>query len=333
MYINCKLLIRAINPIHHGEGTEKDEKGYLITRIKKMEVFLKDGSIAEVPILYGNSLRGIMRDISAESFIENSEIKREEIPLDYQALLWSAGILNEVKVRSSDLTKIAKLFPPLSLFGFSFGNDMLSSKMIFSHIYPVTQETMLQTEDILDVFSKKIGFKPIPIKASDIVGEVSRTRTNDGIEIIGKRRGKSKEVDISQMIWTHEFIKPGIFFVGDIQLTNTEKYELGCFLDILERYSRADKLKIGGLSSIGYGRIKADVFMEIHNNGKIMSEYLLTLNGGFNKKLISGEDILEDCTNEYRKYLKSNLKTVKELFKKHSVITEKIKGFFDKIAI
>lgn len=331
MYVNCKLLIRNTAPIHHGEGTEKDEKGHLITRIKRTEVFLKDGTIAEVPIIYGNSLRGLIRDISAESFIENSGIKKEDMPLDYQALLWSAGILNDVKVRSSDLNKIAKLFPPLSLLGFSFGNDMLSSKTIFSHIFPVTEETTLQTEDILDVFSEKMGFKPTPVKATDIVGQVSRTRRGDGIELKTERKGKEK--DASQMIWAHEFIKPGVFFVGDIQVTNAEKYEVGCFLDILERFSRADKLRLGGLLSIGYGNIKADMHMEIRNNGKVMSEYMFNLNGKFEKKLISGEDILDECAKEYQKHLKSNLKTVKDLFKKHAVINEKITKFFDKIAM
>lgn len=137
--------------------------------IKRISILLPErGDIVQVPIILGNGIRGVLRDVMTHVFLEKvaekAESKNKSVNVDASALLlmFTGGVLRrrgdeQVTARSIDnLRKGIEVLLPLSVMGFALSNVMIPSKIKVSVFYPVCSETYQLIQDLIDKVKDKI---------------------------------------------------------------------------------------------------------------------------------------------------------------------------------
>ncbi|WP_448579736.1 RAMP superfamily CRISPR-associated protein [Thermosphaera sp.] len=187
MYV---LLIQAHEPISYGE-----ESVGIKTLIKKVSILLPERhEIIEVPVIFGNGVRGVLRDVLAYTFlnkvVEVAKNRNESVEVDARLLLLmlTGGVLRrreETPITAkeiNDLKEKVKLLPPLNIMGFAIANVMVPSKIKVSTFYPICSETYDLVGDLIDKIENDLKnyigkFKEIPLKK--LVSEIQMMHKDD----------------------------------------------------------------------------------------------------------------------------------------------------------
>jgi hypothetical protein len=132
--------ITALSPIHHG-GDEKTGSTPLLRTITIYDPRAKD--YHNIPFISGNSVRGRLRRLLMATFLDQIGFEVTN-PKLYHAL-FSGGLLESTDEETGyiDLElrrQIAKFLPPVALFGTTFGNQMVTGRLIVEHMFPICQE-------------------------------------------------------------------------------------------------------------------------------------------------------------------------------------------------
>jgi len=268
--------ITAVEPISHiGETRSIDSK----FNREKMMISSKAGitKVIEVPIISGNSLRGVLRRRAGYKFLELLEIKKETLTEGLQHALFSGGILKKGAeggvIDTSFVSKVRQNVPYLSLFGTVLGQQMIQSKLDVGQLIPISCQTKGRTGIDSD------------ISIYSLLDERAATRRDD---MEDKTKGTQyPDEQKQQMRYTHEVLVAGTEFFHYFTLKSCNDIEKGTFWSTIADFSKYPK--IGGLGCRGFGMIKLNY--EIQNypaqkyetwvveNKEIITKYLKELEG------------------------------------------------------
>jgi len=128
----------VLSSISHG-GENAGTTQYL----RREKVVQPDGSVAEVPIISGNALRGILRDHSANYTWEY--LGRPELPLPVFDVLYSGGALAKAGsgkvLGSKQLAELRRLVPHVALFGAAGGGRIIEGRLQVGKLTPIVRQT------------------------------------------------------------------------------------------------------------------------------------------------------------------------------------------------
>lgn len=231
--IKENIIYKALSPLSHNG----DETLSTTAPFRRQTVLFND-EIIEIPVISGNSIRGIWRRIGAKYLLEKLGIKEEEITAELYHKLFTGGSLNS-SVDHAQITyrrEVRKLIPFLSIFGSALDSFILKGKIVSSFLYPVSAET----EQFTGIKSEK--------EIYGCLGIEFYTRRDDYEEKKDKIIEKS-----DQMKYEGEVIIPGTELSQLIILDSHHENEIGCFMQIIKDFS--EKPIIGGVSRAGHGQV------------------------------------------------------------------------------
>lgn len=248
---SLKGKITAVSPIFHG-GNEKTGSVVLLNRIK----YLVNGKAMDVPFISGNEVRGYLRRLLMQDYLELAGYKIDLEKKQGQALfhtLFSGGILESVESESSsgviDLSRKREIWQnilPLRLLGCSFSNQMIEGKLKVSHMLPICKEL----KDFLpqEYCNSEQSFYTF-------ITREFQTRRDD------LRAEREKDEQATQMLIEQEVFAPGTQFYHEFVLEDPDALCLGTLARMVLLWEANPY--IGGKSSIGLGRLK----IEYHKDG------------------------------------------------------------------
>jgi len=236
--------ITALSPIVHG-GNEKTGATVLLRR----EKFIIDGKPVDVPMVSGNAIRGYLRRLVMADFLKQVDYapdisKKGGLRL-YHAL-FTGGLLETVDASSSGVIdiefkkKVVSLIPPAVMFGFSFGNQTIESKLKVGKAIPIAKEL---APFLPDRFKPERSFY-------ELITTAFQTRKDD------LKAGREKGEQAVQMIIEYEAFAAGTQFYHKFMIEDPTPLDEALFARMLELWEA--KPFIGGKSSIGFGEIKFD---------------------------------------------------------------------------
>lgn len=272
-------IVTALSSITHNGG---DIQGNM-ARLRREKFVLPNGKIAEVPIISGNAIRGILRDagmyhmLSKLGYGITDDGKITGLPLKAFYFLFSGGSLTSGggdKLSIDSYRKLKTTIPLIALFGGAAGNSIMPGKMNIGKMYPIAKETKhlipskFHTENMLSVWDLcqiETYTRRDDAKNDRLLTMLQRktlTVTNFE-ETIEEQSAKQ------QMIYNIETIAAGAQFFWQITLHDVTDLEFEAFLTVLIYYSKTPI--IGGKSGTGLGQIKInfDKWIEIDSNAHI----------------------------------------------------------------
>lgn len=250
------------------------------SKLRREKIVQPDGSVEEIPIISGNSLRGILRDRGMLHMCRAlnygvSEATGEIFGLSLAAFyfLFSGGALSKIGSRGLDIDKarqLRKTIPLIALFGGACGNRIYPGKLKVGKAIPICRETVhLIPERFVGNSMQSIW---------DMCQEEAYTRRDDEKDeklrqlIAPKVRGlleakaaekreKAKSGDDvakeagqkQQMRYYTETLAAGTKLFWDITMDDVTPLEFEAFCVTLSEFSRFPY--IGGKSGVGHGKV------------------------------------------------------------------------------
>lgn len=243
------LLLKVKSPISH----LSDEQTGNIRLFRTMSIIDPNGDKKEIPIVSANSLRGILRRITARYLIE--EIKRLQdfnVSPKLYHMLMSGGLLSKGESagahRINFTQDLRSLIPMIGLFGGTVQARIMAGTLRFSGpLYPVCRET-----DHLHNAPKKSD------QARCLLESIFYTRRHDHgddmiLDVASADDGKDADQS-QQMIFEGENIIPGAHLYSEIMIVRGSALEAGCLYNTLALW--AEDPRLGGQSSKGHGLVE-----------------------------------------------------------------------------
>lgn len=235
--------ITAVEPISHiGETRSIDSK----FNREKMMISSKAGitKVIEVPVISGNSLRGVLRRRAGYKFLELIGIKKETLAEGLQHALFSGGMLKKGAeggiIDTSFISKVRQNVPYLSLFGTVLSQQMIQSKLDVGQLVPISCQTKGRTgiDSEISIYS--------------LLDERAATRRDD---MEDKTKGtQDSDEQKQQMRYTHEVLVAGTEFYHYFTLKSCNEIERGAFWSTIADFCKYPK--IGGLGCRGFGMVQ-----------------------------------------------------------------------------
>lgn len=223
-------VMTLLTPLVHTErSTGVDAK------LRRIEYLIGGDRIA-VPVLSGNSIRGLIRRAAAQSFLEGIGAPRESLGVEAFDLLFTGGALEKggstgLDTRVSDIKALRRAIPPVGLLGGSAVSTILAGVVDIHMAIPIVKELEPWTGVTSDV------------SVWDITQEVAYTRRDD--------RDDREEKSRTQMRVTVEAISPGTRLQHGAVLRTTDPVLTGCFWDAVHRVTETRAM--GGKGAVGHG--------------------------------------------------------------------------------
>jgi len=272
--LECKII--AVEPISHiGETRSIDSK----FNREKMMISSKAGitKVIEVPVISGNSLRGVLRRRAGYRLLELLGITKESLKEGLQHMIFSGGMLQKGAgggiIDTQFITKMRQNLPIISLFGSVAGQQMIQSKLDVGQLIPISCQTKGRTniESEISVYS--------------LLDERPATRRDD---MEDKTKGtQDPDEQKQQMRYTHEVLVAGTEFYHYFTLKSCNELETGAFWSTLAEFSKYPK--IGGLGCRGFGMVRLGYTIDtelaqkyeawIVENKEAITEYIKYLEG------------------------------------------------------
>jgi hypothetical protein len=234
--------VTALEPISHiGETHSIDSK----FNREKMMLTSKSGitKVIEIPVVSGNSLRGVLRRRAGYRLLELLGITKESLKEGLQHMIFSGGMLQKGAgggiIDTQFITKMRQNLPIISLFGSVAGQQMIQSKMDVGQLIPISCQTKGRTGVDSD------------ISIYSLLDERPATRRDD---MEDKPKGAPDDEQKQQMRYTHEVLVAGTEFYHYFTLKSCNELEKGAFWSTLADFSKYPK--IGGLGCRGFGMIQ-----------------------------------------------------------------------------
>jgi CRISPR/Cas system CSM-associated protein Csm3 (group 7 of RAMP superfamily) len=234
--------LTALTPIFTGG----DEKTGIEVTLRRID-YMVDGEKVAVPLIDGNSIRGVLRRLLLADFFGQVAYEIKSTRIFY---LFSGGALEEVSTQDSGTLnlqlrrEIRANIPPLSLFGGSFGNQAFAGKLIVAKALPICKELT----DYLPVKSK--------LSFHDFLTETFATRHAEREPPQTVEQNPKKEEPTIQMKYNLETFTPGAKFYHKFMLLDASPIEKSCFARMLELWK--ERPFVGGKSATGFGEVKID---------------------------------------------------------------------------
>ena len=283
-----KGTVFALSPIVHNEilsmdATKAAGKGNAKPQ-RKMSFILKDGNEEkklEVPVVSGNSIRGIGRRLLVDFSFDTLDTSLEELfdKVEDQkrvAFFFRNGGLTPkgMSISPAAVGAYEKIhcIPFLGLLGSVYMGHHFEGSMCVGTLLPIIKETkeFINDKDV-------INDEPIPtldqITADDNIVRYTR-RASDNVVVENEDENKdNKEKDKEAMIYATAVIPAGTkFYSYNTCHTDNEGVLLAfqAFFALLSNYGY-----IGGMSGRGHGQCKFDYSLDVNEAISKYQEYLL----------------------------------------------------------
>lgn len=229
-------------PISHGS----DEDFGMEIRLRTLELTVRENGDTyheAVPVISGNSLRGQLRDLLAQDFLDR--LSEDDDPLQVSdtvsAALYSGGSLERTagagKLNRRLINGIREHIPPLSLLGTAIEDQMIEGRVDVGQLLPVAMETNSYTgrDEEKSVF--------------EFVDTTFYTRQDDRVG------GRQEDEDAQQMKYDVQVLVPGTRLHHELTLrsghTDLDAACLGHAMELFE-----ERPILGGMSSRGHGTVE-----------------------------------------------------------------------------
>lgn len=135
------IVATALDALHHGAGTAGNTQ---VLRVQ--EIILPTGESARVPFISGNSFKHAIRHGAVEHALDVMGIQDGTLSKQVVDLLFSGGHLSKggAAVNVAKARELARLFPVLSLCGYSAGNFMAQSKISVDNFHVACAENQFR---------------------------------------------------------------------------------------------------------------------------------------------------------------------------------------------
>ena len=261
-------IAHAISAVSHlGDST-----GGTISVFRR-EKMLVDGRIMEIPVISGNSIRGLLRDRGMRFMLR--ALGDPVLSPGAFDFLTSGGALSKTAGRGIDIgfaRRLRNLIPLVGIFGGACGNQIPPGKLQVGKWYPVCTEmrsklplavrdlpeAALSVFDMTDLHSftrtddKKNDHmqKWLPAPERTLLEAPNVTKDKEGREV-------AKKEPAQQMRYTQEVLIAGVKFSCWFLLQDVTPLEKAAFASALYEWSKAPF--IGGQSRHGLGLIELDL--------------------------------------------------------------------------
>jgi CRISPR type IV-associated protein Csf2 len=260
-------------------------------KLRREKVVQRDGSVEEIPVISGNSLRGILRDRGMLHMLrclgygineETGEVNGLSLPAFY--FLMSGGALTSDSTRGLDIDEARRwrdMIPLVALFGGAMGNQIMPGKVKIGKAIPICAETIHILPDrfeqdvvqsIWDMLQEEAYTRSDDEKNENfrqLIAPKVRKALEDKSRSERKKRGTGEEVagetgQKQQMRYYVETIAAGTELFWDVTLDDVSDLEFEAFCVTLAEFSRMPY--IGGKSGVGHGKvaISFDDWVEIN---------------------------------------------------------------------
>lgn len=254
----------AKTPISHGADSSQGTRQRLRTLRMKMPEEV-DAEFDDIPVVSGNSLRGQLRDLLAQDFLERIDVELHDT---LSNSFWSGGTPESdtggATIDRRQAENIRELVPPLSLLGGSVGN-IIEGKLKVGMLVPIGVET----QEYTGVESQKSVW--------EYKDKTYYTRTDD------RDGGRDGEEQKQQMKYEVDVLIPGTQFHHSLDLVGASEVERGALHHAFDLFD--EQPYIGGMSRVGHGEVEhgydfdgADAYLKfVENNEDEIREFVLEL--------------------------------------------------------
>ena len=149
------LKIKMEAPLEHGADTKCGNS----TMFRRINVCSTDGGTLHLPYYSGNALRGQMRDLLADDFLNTigvgADRLKPKVALWFFYAIYTGGVLTEADsatkkvvktmgdngaIRAEGIWTLRNMIPPISLLGAAIGNRILPGRVRFADLRPLCRE-------------------------------------------------------------------------------------------------------------------------------------------------------------------------------------------------
>lgn len=239
----------------YGQG--KSHSGSITTYAKRHRGYASAGgyfqtvktSNGRIPVITGNSVRGILRDTAAKHLLEKIG---EKVNKEVFNVLFSGGSITAgMKPDLERARQVREHFPIISVLGGGLGTMMMSGKLMSGFLYPLCDETAEMLHEECNGISWRNLIDEIELTRMNDAKNDKNTRYMDNAEECSKN-GESN----TQMRYSVQYMAAGTVFVQQIQLADgVTDIELGALYNAFAEWFKAPH--IGGMSARGFGTFDA----------------------------------------------------------------------------
>lgn len=262
-------IVTALSSISHNGG----ESFGISTKLRREKFVQVDGSVEEVPVISGNSMRGVLRDrgmwqmCRMLGYGETQDGQVDGLSLAAFYFLFSGGSLTSTATDGLDIDqarRLRELIPLVGIFGGAVGNMILPGKLKCGKLLPVVAETAHLLPE---------RFRPAsPVSVWEYAQEEMYTRKDDEknehlrqmiggeprllLDNIATRStalAEGRGETAQQMMYYVETLSAGTSFYWRLQLDDVSEVEFEAFLCTLAEFSR--RPYVGGKSNVGMGEV------------------------------------------------------------------------------
>lgn len=223
----------------------------IIAMLRREQIIQPDSSIAQVPIISGNSVRGRLRRI-AEELLRDALQYEGQLTISAAHALRAGGSLTKVgePLSGSRLAHIRTYLPLIGVFGAAAGGRVIDGCLNVGKLVPLVTET----DHLTGHHSTLSAFGIVQLEKYTRLDESSShnfpATTDD-----------SAGVTETQMLYEVEAFRPGTVFTTQINLLRPTEIEAAFFTAVLDQYLARPRL--GGHLATGMGQAKADLTPDI----------------------------------------------------------------------
>lgn len=217
---------------------------------RRMKIIQPDGSIELVPVVSGNSFRGVLRRIG-EEMLRDVLGYDNQLPLPVAHTRRNGGSIVKTKaepVTGRRLNELRELVPLLSVFGGAVGAAPISGCLRVGHVVPIVTEAA----PVL-----RFDYEgPLP-SSFDVEARESYSHLDDVSTARDNPTPSTGNTTSPLMRYDIETLSPGTRFESWVQLDRGSALDEAFTADVLTEFTRRGWL--GGRSAIGHGQVGAAI--------------------------------------------------------------------------
>lgn len=303
-------VVSALTSISHNGG----ERNGITTQLRREKFVQPSGRVEKVPVISGNSIRGILRDRGMFYMLQQLGYGVNEngtvagLSLNAFYFLFSGGALTSTGSGDLDISsyrKMKDLIPLIGLFGGAAGNAIMPGKLKIGKLIPICDETKhLIPERFIpehvdsiweycqtEMYTRRDDEKNDKLRVMLPAGELKQIKGESDIPVEAVDKKKPQ-----QMMYHTETLSAGTQFFWKIIAEDVTDVEFEALICTLLEFSKAPY--IGGKSAVGHGEIaiKMDRWIEIDSRVNLQ-----------------GTEVDVTLGKKYESHLKENKKAIGDM--------------------
>lgn len=256
--------------------------------------------VIDVPVLGANALRHKMRAILADhllavcgltvrdfGFAEDKQRRK-----NYHVLYSGGGLTKGEKPlagfwSAATIDRIYREWPILSLFGASYGGNMLQGKLSVSQGYPLVEKLIphyfYTAENAAKLFARSAWIDVHPASLirgrngshlDELWAEYRHPDNRVPMEGVTDDQGKTSKAETREMIMQSQYVPAGVPFGVVLQLENATPLEASALRYILEQWNALGVITFGGKTQSGMGHVSVQASTYQLPESELYEEYV-----------------------------------------------------------